>query len=273
MKSQPLILLLLVVVILIVGCGVTINSTWKSQEITIDGNGDDWEGLPLQYQEDMKVVYGIVNDNEAINFIFRFNDADLARLFSMRGFTLWLNDEDFKKKLIGIHYKDDDIRDKFIAELSKRSRGQVQEEQPPFQVVKPKGKFTLAKNDSLTVAPIPELPSFEAAADAKDGVFCYEFGIPLTSVDGSRYYLNLADQKIFNVGLEIHGMSEEEQDKIKAEMEERQGSTQDGNMGSRSGGGKRGGMRGGGKRGGGNRPQMPDMDGEEYWITVQIAKK
>ncbi len=53
------------------------------------------------------------------------------------------------------------------------------------------------------------------------------------------------------------------------EMEERQKSMQGGEMVGRG----RGGMRGGGKRGGGNRPQMPDMDGEEYWITVQLAVK
>jgi hypothetical protein len=57
------------------------------------------------------------------------------------------------------------------------------------------------------------------------------------------------------------------------EMEERQKSMQGGDMGGRDRGGMKGGMRGGGKRGGGNRPQMPDMDGEEYWITIQLAVK
>jgi len=262
--------LLSLVVILTTGCGETIQSTWKTQALTIDGNSEDWEGLPLQYQEDMKIIYGIVNDNETVNFVIRFNDTNLARMFSMRGFTLWLNDENSEKKRIGIHYRDDAMRDKFIAEGSNRSRGQAQKEQPPSQAAKPKGKFTLAKNDSLTAKPIADLPSFEAAADAQDGIFCYEFRIPLTSMDESPYFLNISNQKTIMVGLEINGLSEEEQDKIKDDMEERQGSMQDGKMGGRSGGGKRGGMRGG-KRGGANRPQMPDMDGEEYWITVQIA--
>jgi hypothetical protein len=131
----------------------------------------------------------------------------------------------------------------------------------------------LAKNDSPTSVPLVETPGFEAAANEKNGIFCFEFSIPLTGEEGSSFYLNLSNQNTIKVGLEIIGMSEEEQEKLKAEMEERRNLMQSGDMGGRSGGGKRGGMRGGGKRGGGNQSQMPDMDGEEYWISVLLAKK
>jgi hypothetical protein len=264
--------LLSLAVLLTTGCGEKIESTWKNQTITIDGDGQEWEGLPLRYQEEMKIVYGIVNDNMTIDFMIRFNDTSLASMFSMRGFTLWLNEEDSENKLIGIHYRDDSMRDKYRGERGHRPRGQVQEEQPSLQSLKPKGKFTLAQNDSATTLPVEDIISFKAAADAKDGIFCYEFRIPLTSMDGSPYFLNISNQKTIKVGLEIVGMSEEEQEKLKSEMEERRSSMPDGNMGDRSGG-MRGGTRGGGKRGGGNRPQMPDMDGEEYWISVQIAQR
>ena len=64
-------------------------------------------------------------------------------------------------------------------------------------------------------------------------------------------------------------MSEEEKEKMKAHMEEQCKSMQ----GGRSGGDGMpgGGMQGGGMRGGGNRPQMPGVDGEEYWVSVQLA--
>jgi len=59
------------------GCGEKIDSTWKSQNILIDGNGDDWADIPLQYQEDMNVVYGLVNNDDVIVFMIRFNDQQL----------------------------------------------------------------------------------------------------------------------------------------------------------------------------------------------------
>lgn len=273
MKSKIFLFYLSLLLVLSTGCGEKIESTWKNQELTVDGNGQDWEGFPLQYHEDMKIVYGIVNDDATVNFMIRFNDESLARMFSMRGFTLWLNEEDEEQKQIGIHYRDDSMRHRFMAERRDRYRERDQDEQISSELPKPKGKFTLAKNDSLTIIPLRDIAAFEAAADSKDGIFCYEFSIPLTSAEGSPYYLNISNQKIIKVGLEIVGMSEEEKENLKAEMEERQKSMQGGDMGGRSRGGMKGGMRGGGKRGGGNRPQMPDMDGEEYWITVQLAVK
>ena len=57
------------------------------------------------------------------------------------------------------------------------------------------------------------------------------------------------------------------QKEIEEQMAERKGS---GMRGGGMGGGQRGGgMPGGGMRGG-NR-SMPDMDGEEYWISVTLA--
>jgi hypothetical protein len=265
--------LLSLLVILTAGCGETINSTWISQDITIDGDGDDWEGIPLQYQEDMKVVYGIANDDEVINFIIRFNDERLARLFSMRGFALWLNEEDSEDKQIGIHYRDDLMRDRFILEQSRHSRNSNDMNQQSSRSPKPKGIFKVAKNDSLTSIPLKDFPVFDAAADERDGIFCFEFSIPLTPESGAPYYLNLTGQIKIKAGLEIVGMSEEEKENLKAEMEEQRNSMKGENVGGRRGGSMRGGIEGGGRRGGGKRPQMPDMDGEEYWISVQLAKK
>jgi hypothetical protein len=68
-------------------------------------------------------------------------------------------------------------------------------------------------------------------------------------------------------------MSEEEKENLNAEREDRRPSMR-GRSGSGPGmDGMRGGMQSDGRYGRGNRPQMPDMDGEEYWISVQLAKK
>ena len=270
MENQLLLVLSLFVFILSAGCGETINSTWKSQEITIDGKGDDWEGLPLQYQEEMNVVYGVVNDDKNIDFMIRFNDERLARMFSMRGFALWLNGKEDKE--IGIHYRDDSMRDQFMADMRNRSRENRDIEKRQIKPVKPAGKFHLAKNDTLTSIQLKDVPGFDAAADEYNGIFCFEFSIPLTGESGSPFYLNKSNSQTIMVGLEILGMSDEEQEKLKADMEERRSAMQGGGRGGPGTGGMRGGRRGGGMRDGGSRPQMPDMDGEEYWISVNLAK-
>jgi hypothetical protein len=241
----------------------------------IDGNGDDWEGLPLQYQEDMNVVYGVVNDDKTVDFMIRFNDEKLARMFSMRGFVLWLNGADEEEKQIGIYYRDEVLRHKFLAEMRKRTRDNRNDQRKQFESLKQTGKFHLAKNDTLTSIRLKDIPGFAAAADQNNGIYCFEFSIPLTSESGSPFYLKTLTDGSIKVGLEIVGMSEEEQEKLKEEMEERRSAMEGGSRGGpgRSGmqGGARGGRRGGGMRGGDSRPHMPDMDGEEHWISVKLA--
>ena len=77
-----------------VGCGnLTIQSYTSTNEITIDGNGQDWSDIPLEYNEDMKVVYGITNNTSSLNIMARFSDRQLLRMFQSRGITLWLGEK------------------------------------------------------------------------------------------------------------------------------------------------------------------------------------
>lgn len=56
--------------------------------------------------EDLNLVYGIVNDDSVINFNVSFRDEFLARKMAMRGFILWLG----KEKKLGIRYIDKSAR-------------------------------------------------------------------------------------------------------------------------------------------------------------------
>ncbi len=267
MYALKKILLWVLVMSSLVSCGETIKSTWKSNPLVVDGNGKDWEDLPLQYQEDMNLVYGIVNDDCSIDFMVRFNDQRLAQTFAIRGFTVWINAENEEDKTLGIHYKDENLKDlamsrRFNRRPDKNRRGNIPQHAP-----EPKGQFTLAKNDSLTGILIKDIEGFYTSAGYEDGLYCYEFSIPLTPTNGSLDYLKIFDEKEVMIGLEISGLSEEEKKELKEQMDEGRGS------GMRSGGKGRGGP-GGGRRGGrmrsGNR-SMPDMDGDENWICVILA--
>ena len=272
MDALKKILLSVLVISSLVSCGETIESTWKSQPLVIDGNGKDWEGLPLQYQEGMNLVYGVVNDDRYIDFMVRFNDQRLAQTFAMRGFTVWVNAEDQEEKTLGIHYKDENLKDLAMSRRFNRRPDKDRGGNNPPQAPEPKGQFTLAKNDSLTGISIKETAGFYASAGYEDGLYCYEFSIPLTPTEGSVNYLKISAANKIRIGLEISGLSEEEKKEIEEQMAERRGSgMRDGGMGGdrRGGGMPGGGMRGGGMRAG-NR-SMPDMDGEKIWISVTLA--
>ena len=272
MKVFKKILLSALVMSALVSCGETIESTWKSQPLVIDGNGKDWEGLPLQYQEEMNLVYGVVNDDRSIDFMVRFNDQRLAQTFAIRGFTVWVNAEDQEEKTLGIHYKDENLKDLAMSRRFNRRPDKDRGGNSLLQAPEPKGQFTLAKNDSLTGISIKETAGFYASAGYEDGLYCYEFSIPLTPTEGSVNYLKISAANKIRIGLEISGLSEEEKKELKEQMADRS------SAGMRGGGMDRGrpgaGMPGGRMRGGGMRGvnrSMPDMDGEENWISVSLA--
>ncbi len=258
------------------GCGETIESTWKDQPILVDGKGDEWSNYPLQYNEDLNIVYGIVNNDSALYCMIRFNDQQLARMMAVRGFTLWVNESDDEKKLLGIHYRDENLREDLVKMFRSGSQRQQREQKDPSQqVIYPKGRFILAYNDSISDIDLNNIYGMNASAGLDGGLYCYEFNISIKESPKIAHYLDVTTGESIKIGMEIAAVSEEDQEKLKKEMEknrESMGSGRGGGRGGgmRSGGGKAGGRGGGGMRGGGQ--QMPDMDGEEMWVTVKLAQ-
>ena len=82
--------------------------------------------------------------------MIRFNDQQLARLMAVRGFTLWVNESDDEKKLLGIHYRDENLREDLVKMLRSRSRQRTEQNESSNKIIYPKGHFTIARNDSLT---------------------------------------------------------------------------------------------------------------------------
>jgi uncharacterized membrane protein YgcG len=254
-------------IVFFANCGETINSHWKDRTIKVDGNSEDWQGVPLHYDEDQKVMYGIINDDSTLNVMIRFNETGLARMFSMRGMILWLNDENEEEKKIGFHYKERFTREQRNGIMDrKRFNGNGNQNAEIPTSIPPQGSFLLAINYSIIEKSIEKIDGLAAATGYENGLYCYEFGIPLVSTDNLPYVLNVSAKKEIKIGMEILAISAEERAKMKEKMAER------GSGGMRGGGMKGGGgRRGGGMRGGGGMQAMPDMDGEEFWMTVHLA--
>lgn len=268
----------LLLVLNLLSCGETIESTWRTEPLTVDGDGRDWNPYPLQYNEEMNLVYGFVNDDSVLYLMIRFNDQQLARMMAVRGFTFWANNSDDEKKLLGIHYLDENLRENLAETYRSRQRQRNQTNDPSQKEIYPKGLFTLAMNDSLTDSEIKDFYGMNASAGLDHGLYCYEFSIALKGDPAITHQLAVSSGETIKVGMEIAGISKAEQKRMKDEMDQHRGSTGEGRgIGIRGGGGGRSGGGMGGGRGPGNMraggPKMPDMDGEEIWITVKLAKK
>lgn len=269
------IILLLLLLFMISSCGKKLQSHWTAQVIAVDGLWEDWQDIPLEYNEDFNLMYGLANNDSALFVTLRFSDPRLARSFAGRGLTLWFDGANKKKKTAGIHYEDPAMRGQRFIGLRP---GKAQETPVMNRKLIPKGQFTFAYNDSLTGIRLSGLNHWQAAANVSDGVYCYEFRIPLNRDEASGVQnLFIKEDNLIRVCIEQSGIDKEELAAMREKMREKQGGAGMTGGAGRAGG-RRGGMMGGGRSGrrpggmmdGGNR-LMTGLEGKELWFSVQLA--
>lgn len=241
------------------GCGSDSIKSEKLQTVlSVDGVGEDWANIPLTYIEDMGMVIGFANNDSTLYGMFRFSDHLLARKIHLRGAILWIDPQQDEEKRFGIRY-----RWEFSGLPPYRDNaGRDPSEQKEIDL---NGSFMVVQGEDKISSGLEFFPGVSAAAGNDKSLYVFEFAVPLNSdADGVLREI-AAGTRMVGIGIEISAMSEEERKEMKQRMAERGG-------GDRSGGG----MKGGGSRSGSGRGMggqgMPDMDSEEFWMTVILAK-
>jgi hypothetical protein len=279
----------IIVLTLIAGCNEqTMESPWTAEPIQIDGTKTDWNGLPTFYFEQEGVQFGVCNDSVNLYVLFRFTGEQKARLISVSGLTLWFDSAGGKKRTFGIHFAGRADPSKIMEQGmvngrmragrmgeggkdSKDSGTEVRGDMSAEQLEELRRMRSLL-GDEITVidgvtnekvfVPVNGSSGPGAAFTGKEGIYTYEFSIPLSPKDEDGYGMGTAPGRTIGLGIEW-GF---DRDKMKDMRGER-----DGRMpGGRGGGGRMGGM--GGMRGGrgpGHRMQPPKKT--EIWLKVPLA--
>lgn len=90
------------------GCGgpPELRSHWRDREIAVDGKLDDWGGLQadLKTGSGQPARVGIANDGEALYLSLQTSDANLQRLISHRGLTIWFDPAGGKQHTAGVRF-------------------------------------------------------------------------------------------------------------------------------------------------------------------------
>ena len=258
---------------ILVGCkGNKIQNQWADREIKIDGKYENWEGFNQNILEDQKIVVGMANDENNLYLMFRGNDERMARRIRMMGVTVWLNKEGKKKKDSGILYTGStDLHVSYRPEInSSNPRNQQMEKRMKRMMERQReklpqpGMIMIIQGENRNERNEYSLEGPAAGSAYENGVFCYEFKIPIPMSTGSNNEVKL--------GLELAGISDKDRKAMMREMGGMRGAggRSGGGMGGRPGGmgGRPGGMRGGERPSGGT-----GFEEEEMWFTVVLAKK
>ena len=282
MRKSIFLLFLVLGSSILVGCkGNKIRNQWVDQEIDIDGKFSDWAGINQNILEDQNIVVGMANDENNLYLMFRGNDERMARRIGMMGVTVWLNKEGKKKKDFGILYTGStdlhvsyrpEVRPSDSRNQQMDNRMQQMMEKRRENLPKP-GMIMIIQGEDKSERNEYALEGPAAGSAYENGVFCYEFKLPIP--------INIESGGEIKLGLELGGMSDEDRKAMMQEMGGMRGAggRSGGGMGGRTGGGM-GGRRGGGMGGrpggmqGGQGPAGGSgLEKQEMWFTVVLADK
>lgn len=254
-----------------------IASVGTETAISVNGHADDWPESSLRYFPDQEAVIGVANDSARLYLLVRFRDEKWVRAVSMAGIKWEFKGSGDSAQTVILKY-----RGEMPAELRHSGRRQPSDndtaqsaEFGPMRGPVDRRTFTCFIPNRIEEKDIPpDGTEGPAAAFATDqGLFTYEFSIPLDRGAVRYYGLGVSREKQITVKATWGDISEMRRDMAEhGDMPE--GGMGGGFPGGGMGGGPPGGGMGGGRPGGGmpgegRERQRPDMPKKQE-LTLQI---
>lgn len=224
-KINVLLLSLLIIVISFAGCGdKEIVSKWRTQNITIDGNDNDWTNS-LVFYDDINSLVGVQNDHDFLYLCLVTSDQQIERKILTKGLTIWFDNEGKGDRKFGIRYPlmtkgmHNDVSQEGTDEGEGRglmpddgregssgsgqAGGYAEREIAGDKFLKNQTDIeVIDANNETTRYPISELKGVELKMTVKDYRMVYEFKIPIAMKNGYSYAVGANPGSIISVGLE-----------------------------------------------------------------------
>jgi hypothetical protein len=274
MKGNARFLALVLPAVLFSGCGggpdLGVESRWSDEAVVMDGSADDWAGYPLEYSEEEQISLGVRNDDENVYLIFLSRDERLARRVLMGGMTLWFDPTCGQKKEFGVRYRGN----RSLVETLRAGSDIPEMMRPAFQGHEAQVLDIVTVLDRGDETSLPEGNPVgpQAASVCEDGVYGYEFMIPIARSGDIHYAVEVSPSEKVSVCLELSGADRETRKRMVSERGEMTGPP----PGGMGGGGQRpmggGGRRGGGPRGGPRGDGEEMMRSQEIWVMLHLAQ-
>lgn len=255
-------------VFLIAACssGTVIQNNWRSYEITVDGNFQDWKNN-LKLLPDQKISLGFTNDDKFFYMCLVTEDRMKVMQMTRAGFITWFIPSSGSENTFGIKYP---LPNKNIPREQMQSMGREMFQQGGMDkivnmMLEKQNEMQILNSDkySLSLLPVENKDGIKAKLGYIEGKFVYELQVPLAVHDD--YAFQIAS---------LPG------DKIQIKFETEQGESaagrgSGGGMMPGGGGGQMGGGMGGMRQGGGGgnmqRFQMPEP--LNYSVDLKLAEK
>jgi hypothetical protein len=245
---------------------ITIDSKWRTQNISIDGINNDWKSGT--YIKDANVLVNVCNDENFVYLSLTTNDRNLPMKIMRDGLIVWFDPQGKSDKTFGIHFpvgmkKGEGSENIEAFDPTKNMNGQIpmpKIEFNQFEILNEKG-------ESEAIFSSVESKNIQIKMSNPNEKFFYEMKVPLKASEDFLYAINADTSKMISIGFEIP----------ESEMKEMRGPKSGGMPEGGSMPGGDGGRPGGNMPPGGGMPpnaqgKGPDSSAKlDLWINVQLS--
>lgn len=213
-------LLAAIFIVAFVGCKTEeIESRLVQTPIVVDGDLDEWRGMPFKSDKDDNAALAVCYDDNHLYVAVKFKDPMWLRAIRMKGLTIWVNNKAKKDKTIGFRFNGGPTREE-MEKLMPQSGQAPGGERPLFRE---NGMMTdfdsievqfvvLEKDFWYQPTPIAQdgQNGPEVAFGMAGGIFSYEYKIPLVSSAGKFYGAGVDGSQPLLLGLKWGGVDKKD---------------------------------------------------------------
>ncbi len=200
-------------------------STWNAAQMSVDGTEFDWQDATPFFEKKVAADYAFKNDANFLYVLFKFKDPKkFMSSISWTGMTVYLDPNGKKKKDYFINFRKKQITaEEFIAKMEADQGPLSQEDKDKIRVnefyVDHDIQVTNKKAKTQTLEKVEGMvPAIFRANPGQDGIYIWEFAIPLARPAEMAPGIGAAPGQQIKVGFHWGGATDEWKEAMTARM-------------------------------------------------------
>jgi hypothetical protein len=249
------------------GCSnsLKLSSTWRQEDIVIDGSGTEWQ-RGQYYDKESDIVYSIRNDDDYVYIFLKTQDRTTQMQIMRAGFTVWFDAEGGNDHSFGIRYP--------LARQGAHSEFHPESDDAEIHSALEQALLELeivgAQKEDVQRFSTLDVPGIRVKIGRSQETLVYELRVPLRKTPHTPFAIGVTSANRIGIGLETEKFN---RDKMKMGARPKEGlsgsETGDSQMegGEHEGHGYHDGGRRGGVRENKEKPRQLGL-----WLSVQLAR-
>jgi hypothetical protein len=249
------------------GCSSSLKllSTWRQEDIVIDGSGTEWQ-RGLYYDKESGIVYSIRNDDDYVYLFLKTQNRTTQMQMMRAGFTVWFDADGGNDHSFGIRYPlaRQDAHSEFHPESDdEQIHSALEQALLELEIVG-------AQKENVQRFSTLDVPGIRVKIGRSQEALVYELRVPLRKTPHTPFAIGVTSENRIGIGLETEEFNRDKM-KMGAHKNEGLSGSEPGNSQMEGGEHEGHGYNDDGHRGGVH--ENKEKRGQlRLWLSVQLAR-